>query len=39
MSLEGSVDPAELEKTRLVLDRLVAKLDEAEQSVDPLPEE
>jgi DNA-binding MarR family transcriptional regulator len=39
MSLEGGVEAAELEKTRLVLDRLVAKLDEGELSVDTSPDE
>jgi DNA-binding MarR family transcriptional regulator len=37
MSLEGSVDPAELEQTRQVLDRLVAKLDQDEPSSDEAP--
>ena len=38
MSLEGSVDPAELEQTRQVLDRLVAKLDDGgEPGADEAP--
>ena len=37
LSLEGSVDPAEIEQTRLVLDRLVARLDQAEPGADEAP--